>query len=150
MRNGSFLKSVWFQEKRLRLLCRLVQLLSRVWLFVTPWTAGPETISWSLLKLMSVESVMPSNHFILCCPLLLLLSIFPSIKVFSNKSVFHIRWPKYWSFSFNISPSNEYSRQISLSSLKWKWSRSVVSNSLWPHGCSTPGFPVHRQLLELA
>ena len=68
----------------------------------------------SLLKLMSVESVMPSNHLILCCHLLLLPSVFPSIRVFSNESVFHIRWPKYWSFSFSISPSNEYSVLISL------------------------------------
>ena len=65
--------------------------------------------SWSLLKLMSIESVMPSNHLILCCPLLLPPSIFPNIRVFSNESVFHFRWPKYWSFSFSISPSNEYS-----------------------------------------
>ena len=69
------------------------------------------TISWSLLKLMSIESIVPSNHLILCCPLLLLPSIFPSIRVFSNESVHHIKWPKYWSFS--ISPSNEYSELIS-------------------------------------
>ena len=83
-----------------------------------PWTAACKaslsfTISWSLLKLMFIESVMPSKHLILCCPLLLLLSIFPSIRVFSNESVLRIRWPKYWSFSFNISPSNEYSGLIS-------------------------------------
>ena len=73
------------------------------------------TISWSLLKLMSIESVMPSNHLILCCPLLLLPSVFLSIRVFSkNKSALLIRWPKYWSFSFSISPSNEYSGQISI------------------------------------
>ena len=71
------------------------------------------TISGSLLKLMSIESVMPSNHLILCVPLLLPYSIFPSIRVFSNESVLHIRWPKYWSFSFSISPSNEYSELIS-------------------------------------
>ena len=71
------------------------------------------TKSWSLLKLMSIESVMPSNHLILCCPFCLSLSIFPSIRVFSNESFLHIRWPKYWSFSFSISPSNEYSGQIS-------------------------------------
>ena len=71
------------------------------------------TISWSLLKLMSIESVMPSNHLILCHPLLLLPSVFPSIRVFSNESFLHIRWPKYWSFSFSISPSNEYSGLIS-------------------------------------
>ena len=85
---------------------------------MTPWTAACQaslsiTISRSLLKLMSIESVMPSNHFILCCPLLLPTSIFPSIRVFSNESVLHIRWPKYWSFSFSISPSNEYSGLIS-------------------------------------
>ena len=95
-----------------------VQSLSRVQLFVTPWTAACQaslsiTNSRNLLKLMSIESVMPSNHFILCHPLLLPPSIFPSIRVFSNESVFHIRWPKYWSFSFSISPSNEYSGLIS-------------------------------------
>ena len=82
-------------------------------LFVTPWTAAHQaslsiTNSWSLFKLMSIESVMPSNHLILCCPLLLSPSIFPSFKVSSNESVLHIRWPKYWNFSFNISPSNEH------------------------------------------
>ena len=85
---------------------------------MTPWTAECQaslsiTNFQSLLKLMSIESVMPSNHLILCHPLLFLASIFPSIRVFSNKSVFHIRWPKYWSFSFSISPSNEYSGLIS-------------------------------------
>ena len=95
-----------------------VQLLSPVQLFVTPWTAALQaslsiTNPQSLLKLMSIESVMPSNHLNLCCPLLLLPSIFPSIRVFSNESVFHIRWPKYWSFSFSISPSKEYSGLIS-------------------------------------
>ena len=95
-----------------------VQSHSHVWLFVTPWNAPCQaslsiTNSWSLLKLMSIESVMPSNHFILCHPLLLLPSILPSIRVFSNESVVHIRWPKCWSFSFNISPSNEYSVLIS-------------------------------------
>ena len=94
------------------------QSLSRVWLFATPWTAARQaslsfTIFWSLFKLMCIESVMPSNHLILCHPLLLPPSIFPSIRVFSNESVFHIRWPKYWSFSFSISPSNEYSGLIS-------------------------------------
>ena len=96
----------------------VVQSLSSVWLFVTPWTAACQdtlsfTISWCLLKLMSIESVMPSNYFILCHPLLLLPSIFPSIRVFSNESVLCIRWPKYWSFTFTISPSNEYSGLIS-------------------------------------
>ena len=95
-----------------------VQSLSHVWLFVTPWTAARQaslsiTNSQSLLKLMSIESVMPSNYLILCCPLLLLPSIFPSTRVFSNESVLCIRWPKYWSLSFIISPSNEYSGLIS-------------------------------------
>ena len=95
-----------------------VQSLIRVQLFVTPWTAACQaslsfTISRSLLKFMSIESVMPSNHLIPCHPLLLLPSIFPSIRVFSNESALHIRWPKYWSFSFSISPSNEYSELIS-------------------------------------
>ena len=95
-----------------------VQSLSCVQLFVTPQTAACQaslsiTNSWSLSKLMSIEPVMPPNHLILCCPLLLLPSIFPSIRVFSNESVLHIRWPKYWSFSFNISPSNEPSGLIS-------------------------------------
>ena len=95
-----------------------VQSLSHVRLFATPWTAAHQaslsfTISQNLLKLMSIESVMPSNHLILCRPLLFPPSIFPSIRVFSNELVLHIRWPKYWSFSFNISPSNEYSGLIS-------------------------------------
>ena len=91
---------------------------NRVRLFATPWTAAHQaslsiTNSWSLLKLMSIKSVMPSNHLTLCHPLLLLPSIFPSIRVFSNESVLHIRWPKDWSFSFNIHSSNEYSGLIS-------------------------------------
>ena len=94
----------------------LVQSLSHLRLFVTPWTAAHQaslsiTNSWNLPKLTSIKLVMPSNHLILCYPLCLLPSIFPSIRVFSNESVLHIRWPKYWSFS--ISPSNEYSRVIS-------------------------------------
>ena len=94
------------------------QLLSHVWPFATPWTAAFQaslsiTNSRSLLKLMSIESVMPFDHLILCHPLLLLPSNFPSIRVFSNESVLRIRWPKYWSFSFNISPSNEHSGLIS-------------------------------------
>ena len=99
-----------------KLIFSSVQSLSHVWLFVTPWTAVRQsslsiTNSWSLL--MSRESMMPSNHLILCCVLLLLPSIFPSITVFSNESVLHIRWPKFWRFSFSISPSNEYSGLIS-------------------------------------
>ena len=95
-----------------------VQSLSHVQLFVNPWTAACQDSlsiinSQSLLKLMSIETVMPSNRLILCCPLLRLPSIFPSIRVFSNESVHHIRWPKYWSFSFSISPFNDYSALIS-------------------------------------
>ena len=96
----------------------VVQSPSHVQLFVTPWTAVHRaslsyTIPQSLLKLMSIESVMPSNHLLLCHPLLLLPSIFPSIRVFSSESAPRIRWPKYWSFSFSISPSSEYSGLIS-------------------------------------
>ena len=93
-----------------------VQSLSRVWLFATPWTSACQaslsfTVSQSMLKFMFIESVMPSDYLILCCPLLFLFSIFPCIKVFSNESALHSKWPKYWSFS--ISPSNEYSGLIS-------------------------------------
>ena len=89
-----------------------------VWNFATPWTAAQHaslsiTNSWSLLKLMFIESVMTSNHLIFCHPLFLLPSIFPSIRIFSNESALRIKWPKYWSFSFNISPSNEHSELIS-------------------------------------
>ena len=95
-----------------------VQSLSHVQLFATPWTATRQvsfsiTNTQSLLKLMSIELVMPSNHLIFCPPLLLLLSVLTSIKVFSKDTVIHIRWPKYWTFSFSISPSNEYSGLIS-------------------------------------
>ena len=101
-----------------------VQSLSHVWLFATPWTAACQaslsiTNSRSLPKLMSIESVMSSSLLILCCPLLLLPSILPSTGVFSNDSALHIRWPKYWSFSFNMSPSNEYSGLISLGLTGW-------------------------------
>ena len=100
-----------------------VQSLSCVWLFATPWTAARQaslsiTDSWSLLELMSIELVTPSNHLSLCHPLLLLSPIFPSIRVFSNESVLRIRWPKYWSFSFSISPSNEY---LGLFSFRMDW-----------------------------
>ena len=95
-----------------------VQSLSRVRLFVTPWTAARQaflsiTNSWSLLRLMSIETVMPCNYLIICHPLLHSPSIFPNIRVFSNEPALRIRWPKCWSFSFNISPSNEHSRLIS-------------------------------------
>ena len=115
------------------------QSLSRVWLFVTLWTATCQaslsiTNSRSLLKLMSIESEMPSNHFILCRPLLLLPSIFPSIRVFSNESGLHIRWPKHQSFSFSISPSNEHPGLISFRmdcwiSLQSKGLSRVFSNT---------------------
>ena len=108
-----------FKKSSCKIIRYSVHLLSRVWLFSTPWTAArlaslSITNSRSLLKLMSIESVMPYKHLILCCPLLLLPSIFPSIRVFSQESILHIRWPKYWSFNFSISPSNEYSGLISL------------------------------------
>ena len=95
----------------------VVQLLSHVQLFMTPWTAAHQaslsfTISQSLLKIISIELMVPSNHLILCCPLLLP-SVFPSIRVFASESVPCMRWPKYWSFNFSISPSNEYSGLIS-------------------------------------
>ena len=113
-----------------------VQSLSHLGLLVTPWTAVRQaslsiTNSRSLLKLMSIESVMPSNYLILCCPLLLLPSIFLSIRVFSDESVLRIRWPKYWSFSFNISPSSEYSGLISF---RMDW----VGSSCCPFLCQWP------------
>ena len=117
------MSSCWFNSMALHLQCTFispvaVQLLRRVQLFETPQTEACQvslsfTVSRSLLKLMSIESMMPSNHLILCHPLFLLPSIFPSIRVFSTESVLHIRWPKYWSFSLSISPSNEYSGLIS-------------------------------------
>ena len=116
-----------------------VQSLSCIQLFVTPWTAACQaslsiTNSWSLLKIMSIELVMPSNHLILCCSLLLPPSIFPSIRVFSNESALCIRWPKYWSLSFSISPFNEYSGLISFRmdcwiSLQSKGLSRVFSNT---------------------
>ena len=121
-----FFLNLFFSWRKIDLQCCVdfccqfssVQSLSHVRLFVTPWTAAHQaslsiTSSWSLLKLMSIQSVMPSNHLILCCPLLLPPSIFPSLMVFSKESVLRIRWPNYWSFSFSISPSNEYSGLIS-------------------------------------
>ena len=117
----------------------IVQLLSCVRLFVTPWTAAHQaplsfTISWSLLTFMSIELVMLSNYPILCCPLYLLPSVFPSIRIFSNKSTLHIRWPKHWNFIFSISPSNEYSGLISL---RIDWFdlaiQGTLENLLQPH-----------------
>ena len=117
----------------------VVQSFSRVRLFATPWSAARQaslsfTISWSLLKLMSIELVLPSNHLVLSCPLLLLLSIYPSIRVFSNESSRRMRWPKIWSFSFSISPSNEHPGLISfrmdwLDSLQSKGLSRVFSNT---------------------
>ena len=114
-----YLTAKMTQHGRGKLIRVVVQSFSRIQLFVTPWTATHQaslffTISLSLLKLMSIDLLMPSNHLILCCPLLLLPSIFPSIRIFSNEPTLQIRWPKYWSFSFSIGPSNEYSGLISL------------------------------------
>ena len=120
-----------------------VQSLSGVLFFATPWTAARQaslsiTNSWGLLKLMSIQSVMSSNHLILCRPLLLLHSVFPSTTVFSNESVFHIKWPKYWSFSFNISPSNEYSELISF---RMDWLDLLAVQGTDSYECSpTPQF----------
>ena len=119
-----------------------VQSLSHVRLFVTPWTAAYQaslsiTNPHSLLKLMSIESMMPSNHLILCHPLLLPPSIFPSIRVFSNESALHIRWLKYWSFSFSISPSNEYS---GLTYFRMDWLDLLGSPRDSPEFSPTPQF----------
>ena len=142
-----------------------VQLLSHVWFFVTPWAAAGQTPlsitnSWSLLKFLSIESVMPSNLLILCRPLLLLPSIFSSIRTFSSESVIRIRWPKYWCFSFSISPSNEYSGLISLRidclvSLQSKGLSRVFSNKTVrkyqlfnPQLSSPSNSQIHTWLLE--
>ena len=119
-----------------------VQLLSHVRLFETPWTAVHRaslsiTNSWSLLRLMFMQSMMPSNHLIFCHPLLLLPSIFPNIRVFSNESVLHIRWPKYWSFNFNISPSNEYS---GLTSFRMDWLDHLAVQRASQESSPTPQF----------
>ena len=128
-----------------------VQLLSCIRLFVTTWTTAIQaslfiTSSWSLPKLMSIESVMPSNHVILCHPLLLLPSIFPSIRVFSNELVLHIRWPKYWSFSFNISPSNEYSGPVSF---RMDWLNLLAVQGTLQESSPTPQFKsIHSLVLS--
>ena len=131
----------WDSSGRILPFCS-VQLLSHVCLFATPWTAARQaslsiTNCWSLLKLMSIESVMPSNHLILCHPLFLLPSIFPNIRIFSSESIRHIRWPKYWSFSFSISLSNEHSR---LFSFRIDWFDLAVQRTLMSllqhHSCS--------------
>ena len=113
-----------------------IQSLSHVWLFETPWIAASRdslfSISWSLLPLTSIEIVMPSNHLILCHPLLFLPSVFPSIRVFSNESALCIRWPKYWSFSFSLSPSNENSGLISFR-IDWCDLQGTLKNLLKHH-----------------
>ena len=132
-----------------------VQSLSCVWLFVTPWTAALQaslsiTISRSLPKLMSIESVMPSNQLIFCCPLLLPPSIFPSIRAFSSESALRIRWPEYWSFSFNVSPSNEHSGLISF---KMDWLDLLVVKealkSLPQHSSSKASIFWHSVFLKI-
>ena len=126
-----------------------VQSLSCVWLFATPWTAAHQAVlsitnSRSLLKLMSIELVMLSNHLILWCPHLLLPSVFPSIRIFSNESVLHIRWPKYWNFSFSILPSSEYSGLISFR-MDWLDLLAVQGTlkSLLQHHSSKASIPWH-------
>ena len=126
-----------------------VQSLSRVQLFATPWTAACQaslsiTNSWSLLKLMSIELVMPSNHLILCHPLLLLPSIFPSIRIFSDESALRIGWPKDWTFSFNISPTNEHPGLISFR-IDWLDLLAVQGTleSLLQHHCSKASILQH-------
>ena len=131
-----------------------VQSLSHVWLFATPWTAAHQASlsianSQTLFKLMSIDSVMPSKHLILCCPFLLLPSIFSSISVFSNESVLHIRWPKYSSFSFSISPSNEYSGLISFRT-DWLDLLTVQGTlkSLLQHHCSKASILRHSAFFK--
>ena len=150
----------------------VVQLFNRAQISAIPWVATRQaslsfTVSRSLLKLMSIKSVMPSNHLVLCRPLLLLPSIFPRIRLFSNKSALHIMWPKFWSFSFSICPSKEYSGLISFridwfdhlavqgtlkSLLQHQSSKVKVAQPCPilcnPVGCSVPGSPVLHRLLE--
>ena len=144
MKQKTFLQSKWASSKMLSfkscIVLSSVQSLNCVQLFVTPWTAGRQTSlsitnSRSLPKLMSIESVIPSNHLIVCCPFLLPPPIPPSIRVFSNESVLRIRWPKYWSFSFNISPSNEHPGLISF---RMDWLdllavQGTLKSLLWHH-----------------
>ena len=140
----------------------VVQSISGVWLFATPWTSAHQASlsiinSWSLFKLMSIESAMPSNHLIFCHPFLLLPSIFPSFRVFSNESVICIRWPKYWSFSFSISPSNEYldlflvglTGFISLQSKGLLQSKSLLQHHSWKVSALQHSAFVMVQLLHL-
>ena len=136
-----------------------VQSFSCAQLFVTPWTAVCQaslsiTNSRSLLKLMPIEPLMPSSHLILCHPLLLLLSIFPSIKVFLNESVLHIRWSKYWSLSFSISPSNEHSGLISLGRTGWislqskRFSRVFSNTTVQKHQFFSAQLPLYVIITE--
>ena len=132
-----------------------VQSLSRVRLFAIPWTAAHQaslsiTNFWSLLELMSIELVMPSNHLILCCPLFLLPSIFPSIRDFSNESALHNRWPKYWSLSFNISLFNEYSGLISFR-MDWLDIHAVQETlkSFLQHHSSNASIPQHSAFFRV-
>ena len=158
---------VYLKPSRCLVVVAIVQLLSCVWLFATTWTVTHQaslsfTVFWGLLKLMSIESVMPSKHLILCCPVLFLPSIFPSIRVFSNESALHIRWPNYWSFSFSISLSNEYSGFISFRS---DWfdllavqgipksllqHHSSKGSILWPQPFLLSSSHIHTWLLEKA
>ena len=137
-----------------------VQSFSRVWLFATPWIAAHQaslsiTNSRSSLRLTSIESVMPSSHLILCCPLFLLPSIFPNSRVFSNGSALQIRWPKYWSFSFSISPSNEYWRIDAFGLWCWRrllrvpWTARRSNQSILKEispGCSLEGMMLKLKL----
>ena len=153
------LKQLSFSHTQAHTQLSSVQSLSRIRLFATPWTTAHQTFlsitnSQSLLKLLSIELVMPSNHLILCHPVLLPPSIFPSITVFSNESVLHISWPKYWSFSFSISPSNECSGLISFR-MNWLNLLAVQETlkSLLQHHSSKASilrcsafFPVHSHI----
>ena len=136
----------------------VVQLLSHVQLFATPWTAACQaslffTISWSFLRLMSIESVMPSNHFILCLPVLLLPSISPSIRVFSNESAFCIRWPEYWSFNFKyylISQFNHFQMEISFSPIifsrcKVQYFQLLILRECFPFASESCKYPMYSE-----
>ena len=136
----------------------IVQSLSHVWLFVTPWTVAHQAplssiISWNLLTFISIEPVMPPNHLILCRPLLILLSIFPSIRVFFSELAVRIRWPNYWSFSFSVSPYNKYSGLISFRDwLVWSSGLSQFPGAPWASlACSMPlSFPLGKKESEVA
>ena len=148
---SDYISPVWPQQySHSTCTSQTVQSLSHVRLFATPWTAALQaslsiTNSQSLLKLTSIELVMPSNHLILSRPLFLPPSIFPRIRVFSNESVVHIRWPKYWSFSFSISPSNEYSGLISF---KMDWLDLLADLRALLEPCYSPSGVVYSFLLE--